>query len=373
MTLSLSGSSTTFDARADGYVRGEACVALYLKRVVDAQQDNNFIHAIIAGSSVNQDGASASLTAPSGLSQQDVLHGALRDASLVPNDIDYIEAHGTATALGDAVEFEALRTVFAAGRASSHPLVLGACKPNIGHTEGWNCLNLKSGPNPKPNWETFNILLTLTLKKHLTLTLTLKGAAGIVGLLKTVLTLKKAQAAPLALLDTLNPRFNLTAFPVHFPRELSLLDSGKTLYGGCSSFGFGGTNAHMILKVAPGQETALATPTPQFQYQSFPWKPVQRHPQQQRCLALPATLVVTLALTLNLRVTKPQPTMEDVRCLGETQTKTPPQRTQDFILGLVRRSGKYPQWSHGGTSLLWFECRFGRRFSKTSTNQKFGP
>ncbi len=143
MTLALSkahmmaadGRCKAFDATADGYVRGEGCGMVVLKRLCDAQADGNRILAVIRGSAVNHDGRSNGLSAPNGPAQEAVISAALADAGLAPTDIGYVEAHGTGTRLGDPIEIEALRKVLGAGRSPDQPLVVASVKTNIGHLE----------------------------------------------------------------------------------------------------------------------------------------------------------------------------------------------------------------------------------------------
>ena len=134
--LSPTGRCQTFSSQADGFVRGEGCGVLLLKRLSDAQAAGDRILCLLRGSAVNQDGRSNGLTAPNGLAQQAVLRSALADAQLEPHEIDYVEAHGTGTALGDPIEMGALAAVFAPHRAVERPLRVGSVKTNIGHLEG---------------------------------------------------------------------------------------------------------------------------------------------------------------------------------------------------------------------------------------------
>jgi acyl transferase domain-containing protein len=132
--LSPDGRCKTFDENADGYVRSEGCGVVVLKRLSDALRDGNRLQAVVRGSAVNQDGASSGQTVPNGPAQQALLREALAASRLQPSDIDYIEAHGTGTALGDPIELDALGQVFSE-RNGSAPLVLGSVKTNLGHLE----------------------------------------------------------------------------------------------------------------------------------------------------------------------------------------------------------------------------------------------
>src|SRR5271167_275945 len=132
--LAPDGRCKTFDADANGYVRSEGCGVVVLKRLSDALRDGDSVLAVIRGSAVNQDGPSSGQTVPNGPAQQALLRAALAAARLQPADIDYIEAHGTGTALGDPIELDALSQVFGE-RDSSAPLVLGSVKTNLGHLE----------------------------------------------------------------------------------------------------------------------------------------------------------------------------------------------------------------------------------------------
>ncbi len=164
------GIARPFDAGADGYVRGEGCAVVVLKRLSDAQRDGDRIQAVIRGGAINQDGRSNGLTAPNGLSQQAVLRTALQHAGLEPSAIGYIETHGTGTPLGDPIEINALKTVYNTGRDIENTLWLGALKTNIGHLE---------------------------------------AAAGIAGLIKTVLVLQHKEILPNLNFTQLNPNIQL--------------------------------------------------------------------------------------------------------------------------------------------------------------------
>lgn len=206
--LAKDGHCKTFDASADGYVRGEGAGVLLLKSKKQAIEDGDQIVAVIKGSAVVQDGHSNGLLAPNGVSQQQVLQNALADAQVDPDSVSYIEAHGTGTALGDPIEVSALDKVFGTGR--DKPLLVGSVKANIGHLE---------------------------------------SAAGIAGLIKTVICLRRKQVPPQVHFKTHNPNISWDNCCVKIPTAINQLNSnGRPLRAGVSSFGFGGTNAHVILE-----------------------------------------------------------------------------------------------------------------------------
>jgi 3-oxoacyl-[acyl-carrier-protein] synthase II len=211
--LSPEGRCKTFDRDANGFVRAEGCGIIVLKRLRDAIVDRDNILAVIRGSAVNHDGRSSGLTVPNGSAQQAVIHQALKNAKLEPIDIDYIETHGTGTALGDPIEVGALEAVFAGDRPSDRPLIIGSVKTNIGHAE---------------------------------------AAAGIASLIKVVLSLQK-QTIPRHLhLNNPNPHINWQKLPFIVPVRSQPWQKGeKTRIAGVSSFGFSGTNAHIIIAESP--------------------------------------------------------------------------------------------------------------------------
>ena len=226
--LSPSGCCQTFDAAADGYVRSEGCAVVVLKRLSCALADGDPVLAVVRGSAINQDGASNGLTAPNGLAQEAVIRAALADAGVAPQEVSYIEAHGTGTALGDPVEVCALANVYKCGRNAGQPLVIGSVKANIGHTE---------------------------------------AAAGIAGLIKVVLALRQRHIPPQVHFRQLNPQIPLAAIPAQIPAaglDWPAPAPGKRRLAGVSSFGFSGTNAHLIVEEAPetAQAAAQATDRP---------------------------------------------------------------------------------------------------------------
>ncbi|PSB25824.1 type I polyketide synthase [Stenomitos frigidus] len=209
--LSPDGRCKTFDASADGYGRGEGCGVVVLKPLKRAIEAGDTILAVIKGSAVNQDGLSNGLTAPNGLAQQRVMQKALQKAGVRPDEIGYVEAHGTGTALGDPIELSALKAVLMDGRSPEQRCAIGSVKTNIGHLE---------------------------------------AAAGIAGLIKTVLALQHRQIPPHLHLETLNPKISLEETPFWIPTAL-VSWAGDRRLAGVSSFGFGGTNAHVVLSEAP--------------------------------------------------------------------------------------------------------------------------
>ena len=210
------GRCKTFDSRADGYVRGEGCGMVVLKRLSDAVADGDNILAVIRGSAVNQDGRSSGLTAPNGKAQEAVIRQALANAGVEPQEIGYVEAHGTGTSLGDPIEAHALSAVLGAGRTEENPLVVGSIKTNLGHLE---------------------------------------SAAGVAGLIKVVLSLQHEEIPRHLHFQEMNPHINWGGMPVEIPVHGKQWKRGeKRRVAGVSSFGFSGTNAHVIVEEAPVAE-----------------------------------------------------------------------------------------------------------------------
>lgn len=231
--LSNDGYCKTFDSNADGYVRGEGCGVVLLKRLSEAKRDNDNLLALIKGSAINQDGASSGLTVPNGRSQVNVIRAALAQAQLEPNQIDYIETHGTGTRLGDPVEVRALSEVFG-GRDREDPLKIGSVKTNMGHLE---------------------------------------GAAGIAGLIKTILSLNHNSIPAHLHLNKLNPMIDLSFIPAQIPTtEQRWENTGRIRRAGVSSFGFSGTNVHVIVEESPLIENKITReklPAVQFNRQKY--------------------------------------------------------------------------------------------------------
>jgi acyl transferase domain-containing protein/acyl carrier protein len=214
--LAPDGRCKTFDSAANGYVRGEGCGVVVLKRLSDAQRDGDPIVALIRGSAVNQDGRTNGLTAPNGLAQQAVIRGALANAGVSAQAVGYVEAHGTGTPLGDPIEMNALAAVFqpTGETGDQPPLFVGAVKTNVGHLE---------------------------------------ASAGIVGLIKTALALQQGEIPPNLHFHTPNPHIAWDDLAVQIPTAPTPWPGGRPL-AGVSAFGFSGTNAHLVLAPAPERE-----------------------------------------------------------------------------------------------------------------------
>jgi malonyl CoA-acyl carrier protein transacylase len=207
------GRCKTFDVDANGFVRGEGCGIIVLKRLSDALANDDHILAVIRGSAVNQDGRSSGLTVPNGPAQQQVVRSALENAHVKPSEISYVEAHGTGTAIGDPIEVEALGAVLGEGRSDDMPLVIGSVKTNIGHLE---------------------------------------SASGVAGLIKVILSLQNQQIPAHLHFQERSPRIPWPNFNTIVPTTNLPWEFGQSRrIAGVSSFGFSGTNAHIILEEAP--------------------------------------------------------------------------------------------------------------------------
>ncbi len=211
--LSPTGRCHTFDASADGLVRGEGCGLIVLKRLSDAQAAGDNILGLIRGSAINHDGPKSGFTVPNKLAQQAVIKDALANAGASPLDIGYVEAHGTGTSLGDPIEVRALAAALGEGRTEEQALVLGSVKTNIGHLE---------------------------------------SAAGIAGLIKALLCLQHRQIPPHLHLQQPSPFIGWDEMPMIVPTAMRAWQAGSHgQLAGTSSFGASGTNAHVILAAAP--------------------------------------------------------------------------------------------------------------------------
>jgi acyl transferase domain-containing protein/NAD(P)-dependent dehydrogenase (short-subunit alcohol dehydrogenase family)/acyl carrier protein len=220
--LAPDGRCKTFDAAANGFVRGEGCGIVALKRLTDALAGGDRIYALIRGSAVNQDGRSTVLTAPNGPAQEAVLRQALKNARITGEQLSYVEAHGTGTALGDPIEVEALAAVVGRPRADHSTCRLGSVKTNLGHLE---------------------------------------AAAGMAGLIKVVLAMRHEVIPPHLHFKKLNPLISLEGTCLVIGGDAKPWPATTVpRYAGVSSFGFGGTNAHVVLEEAPQLPAQTETP-----------------------------------------------------------------------------------------------------------------
>ncbi|WP_018598732.1 type I polyketide synthase [Mycobacterium sp. 155] len=211
--MSPTGACHTFDAAADGYVRGEGCGVAVLKRLSDALRDGDRVLSVVRGSAVNQDGRSNGLMAPNPAAQVAVLRAAVTDAGVKPSEVDYVEAHGTGTLLGDPIEARALGTVYGRGRQPDAPLLAGSVKTNLGHLE---------------------------------------AAAGIVGLIKATLAVQRGTIPANLHFDTPNSHIPFDELRLKVVTETTKWPAtGRPRRAGVSAFGFGGTNAHVVLEQGP--------------------------------------------------------------------------------------------------------------------------
>jgi phthiocerol/phenolphthiocerol synthesis type-I polyketide synthase B len=222
--LSPTGACHAFDENADGFVRGEGCGVVVLKRLSDAVRDGDRLLAVVRGSAVNQDGRSNGMLAPNPAAQIAVLRAAYANAGVPPHEVDYVEAHGTGTLLGDPIEARALGTVLGRGRPEQSPLLIGTIKTNLGHLE---------------------------------------AAAGAAGLIKAVLAVQRGSIPGNLHFHTPNPhipfdqmRLKVVAEQQDWPRIQ------HPRRAGVSSFGFGGTNAHAVIEQAPASVPVIREPDP---------------------------------------------------------------------------------------------------------------
>ncbi len=209
--LAPDGRCKTFDAGANGYVRGEGCGILVLKRLADAEADGDRIWGVIRGTALNQDGASAGLTVPNGEAQERVISDALKLAGISPSQVDYVEAHGTGTPVGDPIELTAVVGAYCGEREDDQPLLLGSVKTNVGHLE---------------------------------------PAAGVAGLIKVMLSMKQQTIPKHLNFENPNPVIDWDRLPLKVPTARTPWPRrpGAMPLAGVSGFGWSGTNAHVIVE-----------------------------------------------------------------------------------------------------------------------------
>ena len=229
MMLSPDGKCKTFDASADGYVRGEGCGVVVLKRLKDAEADGDRIWGVIRGAAMNHGGAAVGLTVPHTPALEQVMQAALADAGVSPLQVDFLEAHGTGTPVGDPIELNAVASVYGKGRKDGDSLLIGSSKTNIGHAE---------------------------------------SAAGIAGLIKAMLALKRGVIPkhlhfhnPTPSIDWENSPLKVTTSTMDWPRR----GNGPRV-AGVNSFGISGTNAHIVVEEYrnPNGESGAARETANF-------------------------------------------------------------------------------------------------------------
>lgn len=226
--LAADARCKTFDESADGYVPGEGCGAVVLKRLADALADGDSVRAVIRGTAVNHDGRTTVMTAPNGLAQESVIRAALKNAVVDPGDVSFVETHGTGTSLGDPIEVEALRSIYGNETSHARRCVLGAVKTNLGHLE---------------------------------------AAAGLAGLIKAVLCLEQEKIPRNLHFEHLSSRIPLEESRLTIPTGTIEWQRGKRpRFAAVSAFGLSGTNAHVILEEAPPplRATASSRPRPQL-------------------------------------------------------------------------------------------------------------
>ncbi|MGH7435757.1 MAG: type I polyketide synthase, partial [Polyangiaceae bacterium] len=289
------GRCKAFDARANGYVRGEGGGVVLLKRLRDAHADGDHVYCVVRGSAINNDGFSNGLTAPSPRAQEAVVRDACADAGVAPGDVQYVEAHGTGTMLGDPIEAGALGATLGAGRPKEHPLRIGSVKTNLGHLE---------------------------------------AAAGVAGLIKVALSMEHGELPPSLNFEKPNPHipFEALGLKVHTLFAPWGSVAGRRI-AGVSSFGFGGTNSHVVLEgreepeivllfggqgsAWPGMGRALLQSSPvarevlercdRAMRRFVPWSLVERltegaaEPFEQTEFVQPAIFAMQVALAADLR------------------------------------------------------------------------
>ncbi|MCY3867998.1 MAG: SDR family NAD(P)-dependent oxidoreductase [Gemmatimonadetes bacterium] len=228
MMLSPDGQCKTFDASANGYVRGEGCGVIILKRLDEAEADGDRIWAVIRGAAVNHGGASTGLTVPNTPALEEVIETALSDAGIPASDVDYLEAHGTGTTVGDPIEINAVANVYGKGRSTDRPLLIGSVKTNVGHLE---------------------------------------SAAGVAGVIKAALVLKRGVIPKHLHFHNPNPSLDWDSLPLRVTSSMMDLPHrpDRSRLAGVNSFGISGTNAHIVMeeyRASDGASAAVGSAKP---------------------------------------------------------------------------------------------------------------
>ena len=211
MMLSPDGQCKTFDASANGYVRGEGCGVVILKRLRDAEADGDRIWAVIRGAVMNHGGTGVGLTVPNTPALEQVMSDALAQAGVAPAEVDYLEAHGTGTAVGDPIELNAVANVYGGERPADRPILIGSVKTNVGHLE---------------------------------------SAAGVAGLIKAALVVKRGVIPKHLHFHDPNPEFDWDRVPLQVTSEMMDWPDrfGRPRLAGVNCFGISGTNAHLVVE-----------------------------------------------------------------------------------------------------------------------------
>ncbi len=208
--LSPTSTSAPFDADADGYVRGEGAGIVLLKPLEAALRDGDRVHAVLRGTAVTQDGRTNGITVPNAVSQQQAMRRALSRSGVTPAECSFVEAHGTGTPVGDPIEARAIGDVYGTAPGRANPVLMSSVKGNIGHLE---------------------------------------AAAGVVGLIKAALCLEHRSVPAQHGLRSVNPQIDVQGWGLDVPMSVRELPAraDAPLVGAVNSFGFGGTNAHVVL------------------------------------------------------------------------------------------------------------------------------
>ncbi|MDN3353026.1 type I polyketide synthase [Actinomadura sp. DC4] len=327
--LSPDGRCHTFDARANGYVRGEGGVVFVLKRLADAVRDGDPIHCVIRGSAQNNDGGGHSLTAPVREAQEDVLRQAYERAGVDPAEVQYVELHGTGTRLGDPIEAAALGAELGTAPGRRSPLLVGSAKTNVGHLE---------------------------------------AAAGVVGLLRAALCLRHRRLVKSLHFAHPNPDIPLEELNLRVTGEGSLWpDPERTLVAGVSAFGMGGTNCHVVLTEAEavgGSKAGNAGPVPWVLSAKTPQALREQARRLSRVEGRPEDVAFSLARTRSVFEHRAVVVGAETGTLrhGLTDLVSTAAGTPGDIAFVF--AGQGSQWVRMATGLLDWSAAFARRFSE---------
>nr|BBA66511.1 type I polyketide synthase [Actinoallomurus fulvus] len=328
--LSPDGRCHAFDARANGYVRGEGGVVLVLKRLADAVRDGDLVYCVIRGSAQNNDGGGHSLTAPVRAAQEDVLRRACRSAGVDPAEVQYVELHGTGTRVGDPIEAAALGAVLGTAPGRRHPLRVGSAKTNVGHLE---------------------------------------AAAGAVGLLRAALCLRHRRLVPSLHFATPNPAIHLDDLNLRVAVESGPWpDPERTLVAGVSAFGMGGTNCHVVLAEAgqaPGPPREEHTgPVPWVLSAATPAALGEQARRLARLDGRPDDIGHSLARTRSAFAYRAVAVGDGHESLGRELDRLVPVSAREPGGVAFVFSGQGSQWARMGAGLLDWSPAFARRFAE---------